>query len=1112
MNDLARWLDELGLGQYAAAFAHNDVDFDVLPHLSNQDLKELGLSLGHRKKLLTAIESLSTEATDRADAAADDSSIVRSSAQPEAERRQLTVMFCDLVGSTALSGHLDPEELREVIRAYQGVCTTAIKRYEGFVARYVGDGILAYFGYPLAHEDDAERALHAGLGVVEAVGELKETMGRNKGVDLAVRVGVATGLVVVGDLIGEGASEESAAIGETPNLAARLQGLAEPNAVVIAPNTRRLAAGRFEYTDLGTHKLKGIAGPVHAWRVIAASEVASRFDAAHEFGVTPLVGREHESGLLLERWEQVKKGEGQVVLLSGEPGIGKSRITETLREQVTADDPIRLRYQCSPYHTNSALYPIIDQLERAARFDRNDPPDAKLDKLEALLAQSAERVEEAAPLFAALLSISVGDRYPHVGLTPEQQKEKTLKVLVAQLRSLSRHQSVLMIFEDVHWADPTSLELLDMIVEQAPRVRVLALITFRPEFTPPWTGHTYITSLALNRLSRELSAAMLEKVTRGKELPEEVRDQIVAKSDGIPLFVEELTRTVVESGLLTEQAERYELSGPLPPLAIPTTLKDSLMARLDRLAPVKKVALAAAVIGREFGYELLAAVSGLKDNKLQEALEQLVNANLIFRRGTTPAAASYRFKHALVQNAAYESLLRSTRQQLHARIADALETHFPDIADTQPEVLAHHYTEAELTERAIGYWQRAGEHAAKRAAHVEAISHLSRGLGMLTTLADPLDRANREIALRLALAASMRVVDRYEEALEALERAEAVATDHGRTGDLSEIHYLRGNLYFPLGNIDGCLKEHELARKYAREASLPEYEARALSGLGDAYYMRGRMFTAHAHFKQCIELARVNSFEGIDIANQSMLALSRYYQNDLNAALNDGLRSIGAAAKIAHYRGEMTACIAVITILLDMGDVAGVNEYCQHALTLARRLEARRFEPFPLICLGKSLVSQGRQAEAIELMQEAISTSRETGMKFRGPSVLASLALATDEPTIRDQSLNEGEKILHDGCVGHNYFWFYRDAMEAALNDGAWERVDRYTSALAEYTRPEPLPWSDFFIARGRALADYGRGTRDDESLRTLQRLRDEAEHVGFRTALPALEKAVATG
>ena len=737
MNDLARWLDELGLGQYAAAFAHNDVDFDVLPHLSNQDLKELGLSLGHRKKLLTAIESLSTEATDRADAAADDSSIVRSSAQPEAERRQLTVMFCDLVGSTALSGHLDPEELREVIRAYQGVCTTAIKRYEGFVARYVGDGILAYFGYPLAHEDDAERALHAGLGVVEAVGELKETMGRNKGVDLAVRVGVATGLVVVGDLIGEGASEESAAIGETPNLAARLQGLAEPNAVVIAPNTRRLAAGRFEYTDLGTHKLKGIAGPVHAWRVIAASEVASRFDAAHEFGVTPLVGREHESGLLLERWEQVKKGEGQVVLLSGEPGIGKSRITETLREQVTADDPIRLRYQCSPYHTNSALYPIIDQLERAARFDRNDPPDAKLDKLEALLAQSAERVEEAAPLFAALLSISVGDRYPHVGLTPEQQKEKTLKVLVAQLRSLSRHQSVLMIFEDVHWADPTSLELLDMIVEQAPRVRVLALITFRPEFTPPWTGHTYITSLALNRLSRELSAAMLEKVTRGKELPEEVRDQIVAKSDGIPLFVEELTRTVVESGLLTEQAERYELSGPLPPLAIPTTLKDSLMARLDRLAPVKKVALAAAVIGREFGYELLAAVSGLKDNKLQEALEQLVNANLIFRRGTTPAAASYRFKHALVQNAAYESLLRSTRQQLHARIADALETHFPDIADTQPEVLAHHYTEAELTERAIGYWQRAGEHAAKRAAHVEAISHLSRGLGMLTTLADP---------------------------------------------------------------------------------------------------------------------------------------------------------------------------------------------------------------------------------------------------------------------------------------------------------------------------------------------------------------------------------------
>ena len=670
-----------------------------------------------------------------------------SSPASSAERRQITVVFVDLVGSTAMSARLDPEDLRDVIGAYHRCVAEVVGGYDGFVAKYMGDGVLVYFGYPRAHEDDAERAVRAGLAVVEAVGALPAPAGGER---LRARIGVATGLVVVGDLVGAGEARERGVVGETPNVAARLQAAAEPNAVIIAQGTRRLIGDLFECRDLGAITVKGIVEPVQAWEVLRASAVESRFEALHGSAPTPLVGREEEIELLLRRWQQAKGGEGQVVLLLGEPGIGKSRLTAVLQERIADEAHTRLRYFCSPYHTDSALYPFISQLERAAKFERDAPPETKLQHLETLLTASARNLPEDAALLAELLSIPTGDRYPALNFSPPQKKEKTLAALIAQLEGLAAYRPVLMLFEDAHWIDPTSRELLERTVDRVQSLPVLLLITFRPEFTPPWVGLPHVTLHPLNRLSRRHGAAMIERLTGGRPLPREVADQIIERTDGIPLFVEELTKTVLESGLLREQDGRYVLDGPLPPLAIPTSLHASLMARLDRLAPVKEVAQIGAAIGREFSYELVAAATHRSDAELQIALDQLTNAGMVFRRGIPPRA-TFLFKHALVQDAAYATLLRGPRQELHARIAKVLEERFPERAAVEPELVAHHFTAAGLAAPAIDYWLRAGAHAAERSANVEAVAHLGRGLELLAQLPPGPERARRELALRLAI-------------------------------------------------------------------------------------------------------------------------------------------------------------------------------------------------------------------------------------------------------------------------------------------------------------------------------------------------------------------------
>ena len=818
MLDVAHWLAEQGLGHHAEVFAKNGIASDILRDLTDTDLKELGLNLGDRKRLLKAIAGLDAGSTQ--DRSMPAKSTATAAAPREAERRQLTVMFVDLVGSTALATKFDPEDTGRVIRTYQDCCSEVVERWGGHVAKYMGDGVLAYFGWPQAHEDDAERAVRAGLDVTDAI----ELLAAPSGETLAARVGIATGLVMVGELIGEGAAREEAVVGETPNLAARLQALAAPGSVVISHATRRLVGGLFELADLGPRRLKGFAEPFTAWRVEGEGRAEGRFEALHGERLTPLVGREHELGILLERWAWAKDGDGQVVLLSGEPGIGKSRVIRTLRERLGDEPYTPLSHYCSPYHTNSALHPVIDLLERAARLDRDEPPEAQLARLEAVLGRSSDRLETAVPLLAALLGVPTGERYPALALTPEMQKRRTLQALVDQLAGLAGQHPVLALYEDVHWIDPSTLELLGLVIERVRQLPVLALITFRPEFQPPWTGQAHVTSLTMSRLGRRQGADLVGRVTGDKPLPAAIIEQIVARTDGVPLFVEELTKTVLESGLLTDAGDHYELSGALPPLAIPTTLHDSLMARLDRLAPVKEVAQIGAVIGREFSHELITAVAPMAANLLGDALEQLVSSELVFRCGVPPEAI-YTFKHALVQDAAYQSLLKSKRLQLHARIARALEEQSLERAAAEPEILAHHFTEAGLAGKAIDYWLAAGERAIARSAYLEAIAHLERGLNLVPTLAEPAARVDKELEQRSLLGVALGASGGFS--------SPAMARNYTRMSELCRASGQQMRLFTALWGLwlsesliyTGSAEQRRLTLellKLANEAGLPE--------------------------------------------------------------------------------------------------------------------------------------------------------------------------------------------------------------------------------------------------------------------------------------------------
>ena len=816
MQQVAEWLEKLGMSEYAQRFAENRIDFPVLPDLTDHDLEQLGVVLGDRRKMLRAIANLEAHKITVAAAAP------AGPPRDTAERRQVTVMFSDLVGSTALSARMDPEDLREVITAYQKCVAEAVRRFGGFVAKYMGDGVLVYFGYPEAHEDDADRAVRAALELIAAVTAL------NAPVALQTRVGIATGLVVVGDLVGSGDAQERGIVGETPNLAARLQDVAKPNTVAIAEGTRKLLGNLFELEDLGAKELKGISGPVRAWATLRPASVEGRFEAMHASGLTDLVGREEELDLLLRRWSKAKSSGGQVVLLSGEAGIGKSRLTAALLERLAAEPHTRLRYFCSPQHINSAFYPIISQMERTAGFAHDDTAQAKLDKLDNLLAQSSTPREDVA-LFAEMLSLPNDGRYPTLELAPQQRRQRTLEALTTQIEAFARRNPVLMIFEDAHWADPTSLEAFGRAVDRIRALDVLLIITYRPEFEPPWTGQAHVTTLILNRLGQRDISTMIDRVTGTKPLLASIRQDIIERTDGIPLFIEEMTKAVLEASG-QEGAERADTSIPVPSLAVPASLHASLMARLDRLGPAKEVAQVGAAIGRDFSHALLAAVAPKSEAELNLALDRIIAAGLLFRQGNPPFA-TYLFKHALVQEAAYGTLLREPRRALHARIAETIENEFAEIAERQPELLARHYTEAGLIERGALLWGKAGQRALERSAFAEAIGQLRRALDQIATLPATPALRREQINFQVALSNSLFNVKGFgTETTAALEQAsllieQAVALGEPPEDPLLLFVVLYSSWYANLmaANFDACrdLAERTLALAEKQNALVP---------------------------------------------------------------------------------------------------------------------------------------------------------------------------------------------------------------------------------------------------------------------------------------------------
>ena len=943
---------------------------------------------------------------------------------PEAERRQLTVLFCDLVDSTVLATRLDPEDLRDVVRAYQDTCAKVIARFDGHIAQYLGDGLLVYFGYPRAHEDDAQRAVRAGLGMVEALSQLNTHLAQEQGVQLAVRLGIHTGLVVVGE-VGSGTRQEQLALGETPNLAARLQGIAEPNTLVISAATLQLLSGFFACQLLGTSLLKGFTRPLAVYRVLYESMARSRLEAVGSTGLTPLVGREQEVGLLWERWVQVKDGLGQVVLLSGEAGIGKSRLVQMLTTQVASEPQTWLTpCQCSPYHQHTALYPMIDLLERMAlRFEREESPQQKLSKLEGFLVQYGLPLAETVPLFATLLSLPLPAAYVPLTVSPEQQKQQTLRALLTIMLRIAAQQPVLFVMEDLHWVDPTTLEFLSLLVDQGPTARILALWTFRPDFSPPWTGRSHVTQVTLPRLPQHQAAEMTARVAYGKALPPEVVEQVVAKTDGVPLFVEELTKMVLESGLLQEQAGRYELTRPLPPLAIPTTLHDSLMARLDRLATVKALAQLGATLGREFSYALLQAVSPWDEATMQQGLQQLVEAEFLYQRGLPPQA-TYLFKHALIQDTAYQSLLKSTRQQYHHRIAQVLVDHFPETADTQPALVAHHYTEAELTAQAILYWQRAAQQARQRSANLEAVQHLTTALALLATLPDTPARAQQELNLLLALGPVFMATKGYAapDVEQTYARAQMLCQQIGETPQLFPT--LRGlcRYYRNRGVLPTARALGEQLYRLAQHDAEPTPLLEAHEVLGDTLFYLGEYATARTHLEQGSALIdpavqrtlllhhdTAPGVRCLSLAAQTLWCLGYPAQ-----ALRRSQEALALAHELDHPQSLSSARHYAAFLHQRRRETSVVQVQADTLLSLATAQGFRFFVGLGTCWRGWALAAQGQDEVGIAQIQQGLAALLAIGQRNAWLQLLVLLAEAAGHAG----EVNEGLRLLAEALTG----------------------------------------------------------------------------------------------
>jgi class 3 adenylate cyclase/predicted ATPase len=919
---------------------------------------------------------------------------------PDAERRQLTILFTDLVDSTKLSSQLDAEDYREIVRAYQAACAEVIERFECHLAQTLGDGLLIYSGYPVAHENDAERAVRTGLGILDAMKTLNERLEQEKDIRLGVRVGIHTGSVVVGD-VGAGSKQEQLALGEVPNIAARIQALAYPDTVIISAATYQLVEGYFDSETLGERELRGVDQPIPVYRVLRESGVQNRLDVASTRGLTPLVGREQEVGLLLDRWSQTKDGQGQVVLLSGEGGIGKSRLVQVLKDHVADEPHIRLECRSSPYFTNTALYPIVDFIQRTLQFQADDTPERRLEKLEQELSQYQLPLAETVPLFAGLLSLSLSeDQYPPLNWTPQRQRQKTLETIVAMLLERAEKRPVLFIIEDLHFTDPSTLELLNLLIDQTPTAAICVLLTCRPEFQPTWSHRSYVTEMTLNRLSREQIERLAEHVADGKRLPAEVLEQITEKTDGVPLFVEEMTKAVLETGALKDVDGRYELIGTVGSLSIPSTLQDSLMARLDRLMTAKVVAQLGAVMGRQFSYELLQAVSQLDEAMLQHELNRLIEAELLYQRGLPPQA-TYTFKHALVVTTAYESLLRSTRQGYHRRIAEVLAEQFPD---TQPELLAHHCTEARLIEQAVGYWYQAGKRALQGSANQEAISHLTTGLNLLATLPEMVERAERELDFQMVLGPALMAAKGFgsPEAEQAYTRARALCQQVKGTPQLFPALWGLYTFYHTRGVVQTARELGEqlftLAQLHQNSASLPT----AHFALGQALFRMGAFAPARMHLEKGITLLHpqqeralaVRYGTALGVMCRSVGGLVLWALGYPDTALRWCREACALAQDLAHPYSLAYAQPYLVQIHMLRGEGQAASEQVEALMRLATQQNFAQRLAFGISLRGWVLAVQGQVEAGLVQMRQGLIDMQFRGSKVSEPRDLSLIAEA----------------------------------------------------------------------------------------------------------------------
>lgn len=937
------------------------------------------------------------------------------------ERRQLTVMFSDLVGFTTLSEQLDPEELRDVLGHYHSVCATVLRQFGGHIAQYLGDGLLVYFGYPAAHEDDAQRAVRAGLQIIEALSVLNEQL-RPRNIRLAVRIGIHTGVVVISDL-GGGDWREQLALGETPNVAARLQALAQPDAVLLSATTYRLCRKQFNCQALGAHALKGLSQTMEMFQVV--SEVSP--DApGPQTNASPQIGRERETATLLDGWRRAEQGVTQIIFLTGEAGIGKSHITRTVAQQVADRPHWQLELRFSPYHQTSALYPVIELVQRLLKFDRQDSLSQRLSKLDAALTQQGFQLPNARPLAALLLSLSTSD--PPLDLSPQQQKEKIFALLTLALSEAAKYQPVFLVVEDLHWADPSTLELLKVVIEGLRAARVLIVLTARPEFAWPWSRLApLITPLTLGNLPAKYTQSMVEQVAGGKALPAEVLQQIITKTDGVPLFVEELTRMVLESGLLREEGDHYTLIGPLPPLAIPSTLRDSLMARLDRLATVKEIALLASVIGREFTYELIFSVAGLPESTLIRELDRLVQAGLLYRGGIPPLA-TYIFKHALIQDTAYRSLLNSKRQQYHLQIAQVLEARFAELVNTQPEIVAHHYSEAGLSEQALVYWQKAGARASQRSAHAEAIQHLTRGLELLSALPSTPQRNLVELDMQTALG-------REIIAAKGLGAPEAILV-YGRARDLCRqlgeappqlFPVLRGiNLYYVMrADLHGAYEIAEQLLKLGQRLNDPAILVPAFHAMGVPMFYSGQFEQAQAYLQQGFQLYDREAHRGLGqlygfdpgVTCLCWLAWTLWYLGYPDQAVKVGEAGQALAEELKHPLSLAYALQYLSRVHQFRRDRRAAQAAAEACIKLSTDHGFPDWLAQSNIVLGWALNADGESEQGYSLLKDGLQAYQANGAQAGRPYFLGLLA----EACLNNGFIDEGLQVVAEALTIVNH-------------------------------------------------------------------------------------------